>query len=137
MYTDATTRFVARFTRAGSVMESTTIRVGIVDAILGSLRSAGFSIDEAAHAFWLLDSYVYGHIVQEMSMSGTSEPSEPPGPAPESETFSTEYPHLAEMTAHALGGTFSFDGEFTHGLDVILTALRPEAAKLDLDGPQI
>jgi hypothetical protein len=29
-----------------------------VDTILGTLRAAGFSVDEAAHAFWLLDSYV-------------------------------------------------------------------------------
>src|SRR5918994_706741 len=100
-----------------------------VDSILGSLRSAGFSIDDAAHAFSLLDSYVYGHVVQEMSWSGRSEPREPAGPAPESEISSTEYPHLAEMTAHAAGGTFSFDGEFTHGLDVILSALEPGAAK--------
>ena len=57
-----------------------------VDSILGSLRSAGFSIDDAAHAFSLLDSYVYGHVVQEMSRSGGSEPGEPPGPALESES---------------------------------------------------
>src|SRR5688500_10988743 len=100
-----------------------------VDSILGSLRSAGFSIDDAAHAFSLLDSYVYGHIVQEMSMSGASGPGETPGPALESEALSTEYPHLAEMAARAAGGTFSFDGEFTHGLDVILSALEPAAAK--------
>jgi AcrR family transcriptional regulator len=103
-----------------------------VDSVLGSLRSAGFSIDEAAHAFSLLDSYVYGHVVQEMSMSGVSRPGEPPGPATESEAFSTEYPHLAEMATHAAGGAFSFDGEFGHGLDVILSALEPGAAKPDL-----
>src|SRR5688500_8082756 len=56
-----------------------------VDAVLGSLRSAGFSVDDAADAFSLLDSYVYGHVVQEMSWSGRSEPTEPPGPATESE----------------------------------------------------
>jgi hypothetical protein len=105
-----------------------------VDSILGSLRSAGFSIDDAAHAFSLLDSYVYGHVVQEMSWSGRSEPTEPSGPATESEAFSTEYPHLAEMSAHAVGGTFSFDGEFAHGLEVILSALEPGAAKPDLAG---
>ena len=44
-----------------------------VDSVLGSLRSAGFSIHDAAHAFSLLDSYVYGHVVQEMSWSGRSE----------------------------------------------------------------
>ena len=96
-----------------------------VDSVLGTLRSAGFSIDDAAHAFSLLDSYVYGHVVQEMSWSGRSEPTEP---VPESGISSTEYPHLAEMTAHAAGGTFSFDGEFAHGLAVILSALEPGAA---------
>src|SRR6188508_79562 len=103
-----------------------------VDAVLGSLRSAGFSVDDAAHAFSLLDSYVYGHVVQEMSWSGRSEPTEPPGPALDSEAFSTAYPHLAEVSAHAVGGTFSFDGEFAYGLDVILSALEPGAAKPDL-----
>ena len=97
-----------------------------VDSILGRLRAAGFSVEDAAHAFWLLDSYVYGHIVQEMSMSGTSEPAEP-GPAAELEAFTVEYPYLAELQAHALASPFSFDGEFAHGLDVILTALEPGA----------
>ena len=106
-----------------------------VDSILGSLRSAGFSIDDAAHAFSLLDSYVYGHVVQEMSMSGASEPGEPPGPALDSEALSTEYPHLAEMAAHAAGGTFSFDGEFEHGVEVILTALEPGAVRPDAGRP--
>ncbi len=43
-----------------------------VDAILGNLRTAGFSITLAAHAFWLLDSYVYGHVIQETSLPFTS-----------------------------------------------------------------
>ena len=99
-----------------------------VDAILGSLRSAGFSVEDAAHAFWLLDSYVYGHIVQEMSMSAGSEPAEQPGPPPaDPHAFSAQYPHLAEIAAHA--SSFSVDGEFAHGLEVILTALEPGAGR--------
>jgi AcrR family transcriptional regulator len=105
-----------------------------VDAILGSLRSAGFSVDDAAHAFSLLDSYVYGHVVQEMSMSGRSEPAEQPGPPDDPDAFSAEYPHLAEIAAHA--SSFSFDGEFAHGLEVILTALEPGAVKPDAGGPR-
>jgi AcrR family transcriptional regulator len=105
-----------------------------VDAILGSLRSAGFSVDDAAHAFSLLDSYVYGHVVQEMSMSGRSEPAEQPGPPADPDAFSAEYPHLAEIAAHA--SSFSFDGEFAHGLEVILTALEPGAVKPDAGGPR-
>ena len=37
-----------------------------LDAILGTLRAAGFSIENAVHAFWLLDSFVYGHVIQEI-----------------------------------------------------------------------
>lgn len=96
-----------------------------VDAILGSLRSAGFSVEDAAHAFSLLDSYVYGHVVQEMSMSGGSEPAERLGQAANPDAFSARYPHLAEIAAHAVGSPFTFDGEFAHGLEVILTALEP------------
>jgi AcrR family transcriptional regulator len=107
-----------------------------VDAILGGLRSAGFSLDDAAHAFWLLDSYVYGHLVQELSMSGTSEPAVASGPAAAPETFGTDYPHLAEIAAHALGSPFSFDGEFAHGLEVILTALEPAAMEPDSRPPR-
>jgi AcrR family transcriptional regulator len=105
-----------------------------VDAVLGSLRSAGFSVDDAAHAFSLLDSYVYGHVVQEMSMSGRSEPAEQPGPPADPHAFSAEYPHLAEIAAHA--SSFSFDGEFAHGLEVILTALEPGAVKSDAGRPR-
>ena len=43
-----------------------------LDAILGNLRSSGFSVDDAVHAFWLLDSYVYGHVIQETSLSPVS-----------------------------------------------------------------
>ena len=39
-----------------------------LDAILGNLRSAGFSIENAVHAFWLLDSFVYGQVIQETSL---------------------------------------------------------------------
>lgn len=96
-----------------------------VDTTLGALRVAGFSIEGAAHAFWLLDSYVYGHVIQETSMAGGGSG----GPSP-MEGLGTEYPHLAEVAAHAAaaqaaGSPFSFDAEFQHGLEVILGALEP------------
>jgi hypothetical protein len=68
-----------------------------LEAILGILRSAGFSVDYAAHAFWLLDSYVYGHVVQEtnLSRSGSAETAALAGPGFEPD-FGGDYPHLAE-----------------------------------------
>jgi len=38
------------------------------DAVLGSLRQAGFPVALAAHAFSVLDSYIYGFALQEASL---------------------------------------------------------------------
>ena len=38
------------------------------DAVIGSLRAAGFSIQLAAHAFSALDSYIYGFALQEATL---------------------------------------------------------------------
>lgn len=38
------------------------------DAVLGILRNAGFSIEMAAHAFSVLDSYIYGFALQETNL---------------------------------------------------------------------
>ena len=38
------------------------------DAVIGSLRTAGFSIALAAHAFSALDSYIYGFALQEATL---------------------------------------------------------------------
>ena len=38
------------------------------DAVIGSLRGAGFPIALAAHAFSVLDSYIYGFALQEASL---------------------------------------------------------------------
>src|SRR5215831_16044757 len=44
------------------------------DAVLGCLRRAGFSIELTAHAYALLDSYIYGFALQEASLPfGTPE----------------------------------------------------------------
>jgi AcrR family transcriptional regulator len=96
-----------------------------VDAILGNLRSAGFSIENAAHAFWLLDSYVYGHVVQETSLSfSTSEVTNESGESILEQITTNEHPHLVELEEHALRSEYSFDNEFEFGLDLILDALE-------------
>lgn len=92
-----------------------------VDAILGNLRSAGFSIENAAHAFWLLDSYVYGHVIQETSLPIST--AEETASSAAEDSIADEYPHLAEIEEHALTAQFSLDGEFEFGLNLILDAL--------------
>jgi AcrR family transcriptional regulator len=93
-----------------------------LDAILGNLTSSGFSIENAAHAFWVLDCYVYGQIVQETSI-GSSGNDESTDAAP---TFgpASEFPNLAAMYEHAATFGYTFEGEFEFGLELILDGLE-------------
>jgi AcrR family transcriptional regulator len=95
------------------------------DATIGSLRGAGFSVEMTAHAYALLDSYVYGFALQEATL-----PFEAPATVADvtesiMQQFPTdEYPHLAEMaTEHVLQPGYEFGNEFEFGLNVILNAL--------------
>ena len=96
------------------------------DAVIGCLRDAGFSIELAAHAFSVLDSYIYGFALQERSL---------PFPTPEQTaglaqdilaSFPADrYPHLAELTArHVLQPGYDYGDEFEFGLDLILDGLE-------------
>lgn len=100
-----------------------------LNTILGNLNSAGFSIQNAVHAFWLLDSYVYGHVVQETTLAPgrTSPPRTESAAAVLEQATMAEYPHLVEVAEHALGSDYSVDQEFRFGLDLILDALERAA----------
>ena len=115
---------------ASGLMESrenpgpTTLRY--YDAVIGCLREAGFSIALAAHAFSLLDSYIYGFALQQMKLPFENEAElaavaqhllqrMPP----------EEYPHLSELTTeHVLQPGYDYANEFTYGLDLILGGLE-------------
>ena len=100
-----------------------------LDAILGNLRSAGFSLEDAVHALWLLDSYVYGHVIQEASLSpaNTSSPGAEPTASVLEQAAMAEYPYLVEVAEHARRSDYSVDREFGYGLDLILDALEQAA----------
>jgi len=96
------------------------------DAVIGTLRAAGFSVEMTAHAYALLDSYTYGFALQEATL---------PFEGPETVTDVTEpilrqmstdsYPHLAEMaTEYILKPGYDFGNEFEFGLTMILDALH-------------
>lgn len=103
-----------------------------MDAILGNLLSAGFSIEDAAHAFWLLDCYVYGQVIQETSLPfTTTEEMTETGASTLEQTTIGEYPHLVAMYQHALTSGYSVDIEFGFGLELILDGL----GRVLLDSP--
>ena len=97
------------------------------EAVLSCLRAAGFSVELTAHAYSLLDSYIYGFALQEASLpfsSGDAAADEIAGHMPAS-----EYPRLAEIAAvHILQPGYQYGDEFEIGLDLILEALDRAAA---------
>jgi len=95
------------------------------DTVLGTLLAAGFSKELTAHAYALIDSYVYGFALQEAGL-----PFDGPETMAEvadsmTELFASgEYPHLGAMsTDYYLRPGYDFGNEFDFGLDLILDAL--------------
>jgi AcrR family transcriptional regulator len=100
------------------------------DAVIGCLRAAGFSIPLTAHAYALLDSYIYGFALQEASLPfGTADETAEVTQEIAGQMPAGEYPHLTEFAVeHALQPGYHFGGEFEIGLDLILDALDRAAA---------
>ena len=95
------------------------------DSMIGTLRRAGFSMQMNAHAYSLLDSYVYGFALQEANLPFDSPDTVPDGAEAILAQFpSEEYPHLAELaTEHVLQPGYDYGNEFEFGLDLILDGL--------------
>jgi AcrR family transcriptional regulator len=98
------------------------------DAVIGALRAGGFSVPMAAHAISLIDSYLYGFVLQELSLpfAGAAELNEVAG-AILREMPADDYPHLTELaTEHVLKPGYDYAEEFAFGLTLILDALHPD-----------
>jgi AcrR family transcriptional regulator len=100
------------------------------DAVLGCLRSGGLSLAQTAHAYALLDSFVYGFALQEASLPHGGEAQigelaeDIVEPLPEG-----EYPHLVEFTnEYVLRPGYSFGDSFEVGLDILLEGLSHMSA---------
>ncbi|MGK5113203.1 TetR/AcrR family transcriptional regulator C-terminal domain-containing protein [Geodermatophilus sp. CPCC 205506] len=100
------------------------------DAVLGCLRGAGFSVALAAHAYSLIDSYVYGFALQERGLPfDTAEEAAELAPAMLAAFPDGAYPHMVEiMTEHVLRPGYSYGAEFAFGLDLLLDGLERAAA---------
>jgi AcrR family transcriptional regulator len=95
------------------------------DAVIGTLRAGGFSVEMAAHAYALLDSYIYGFALQEASLPFKGPETVPEVADPMMRQFPAgEYPHLVEMaTEFILQPGYDFGNEFEFGLNLIFDAL--------------
>jgi AcrR family transcriptional regulator len=95
------------------------------DAVIGSLRAGGFDIGMAAHAYSVLDSYIYGFALTKMNLP--FETSDDVADVAQSmlEPFPPdEYPHMLEiLTDHVMKPGYDYGEEFEYGLDLILDGL--------------
>lgn len=95
------------------------------DAVIACCRRAGFSVEMSAHAFSLLDSYIYGFVLQEINLPFTdADDLAEVLDAMVPEDFADTYPHFAELTSvYVLRPDYSYGNEFDFGLGVILDGL--------------
>jgi AcrR family transcriptional regulator len=101
------------------------------DAVLGCLRRGGFPVELTAHAYSLLDSYIYGFALQEASLPfGTGEEAAQVAQEMSGHFASGQYPYLTEMAmVHVAAPGYSYGDEFEIGLDLILDGLQAAAGR--------
>ena len=96
------------------------------DAVIGNLRAAGFDMAMAAHAYSLLDAYIYGFALTKMNLPFETTDDIAEMAQSMLEPFPLdEYPNLAAfITEHAMKPGYDYADEFEYGLDVILDGLE-------------
>jgi AcrR family transcriptional regulator len=116
-------RWAARLLLSGTISQA---RLRYMDAMLGTLRRAGFSADMTDHAYHALDSHIMGFTLW---LVGMNLPSDEEFSALAAEFLAQlprdEMPHLAEHVEQHLRPRSDDDkDEFEFGLDLILDGLE-------------
>jgi len=101
------------------------------EAVLACLRTNGFSVPLAAHAFSVIDAYVHGFVLTELNLPFDS--------GETAEEFVGEighllpaerYPYLVELIEHqVIGRDYAYADEFGFGLELILDSLEHHHAQ--------
>jgi len=96
------------------------------DAVIGNLRAAGFDMEMVAHAYSLLDGYIYGFALTKMNLPFDRGDDVAERAQVMLEPFPVdEYPNLVAFIAeHAMQPGYDFGNEFEYGLEVILDGLE-------------
>jgi AcrR family transcriptional regulator len=94
------------------------------DAVLGALHNAGFDDRLAMRTFSVLDAYIFGFILQELSMEFEDQESLEEIGADLMRQMAESYPNLRRVTAVAMSDGYDHAAEFRFGLDLILDALE-------------
>jgi AcrR family transcriptional regulator len=102
------------------------------DAVIGSLLAAGFDMTMAAHAYSLLDAYIYGFAMTKMNLPfETSEEVAEVAQTMLQPFPVNSYPNLAAFISEiAMQPGYDYGDEFEYGLDVVLDGVERERADL-------
>lgn len=102
---------------------SSPARLGYFDAVLGCLRAAGFTPTHSMRAFSIIDSFLYGFILQELSLPFDDSDSLEEVGEDLLRQMADAYPNLTEATIQAMEDGWDYSEQFLFGLDLILDAL--------------
>ena len=96
------------------------------DAVIGSLRAGGFDMALVAHAYSVLDGYIYGFALTKMNLPFESGDDVAQIAETMLEPFPVnEYPNLvAFLTEHVMKPGYDYGDEFEYGLELILDGLE-------------
>lgn len=98
------------------------------DAVLGSLRKGGFSLALTAHAYSLIDAYLYGFVLQELQLPFDTEDGKDTQDVAKAifeKIPEGALPNMVEFTMkHVLRPGYSYAKEFDFGLELILDGLE-------------
>ncbi len=95
------------------------------DVVLGVLRAAGHTIQDATFIYTALDSYIYGFALQEAGLpSGGPEELAAMATAIAQQMPAGRFPHLREAATELPASGFDFADQFEVGLDLFLDAIE-------------
>jgi hypothetical protein len=99
-------------------------RLGYMDALLATLRRAGFDADRTYHLYHLIDGFIFGFSLWEIAYTSTAPDVEKRAAKLMESIPWDDYPHLAEhRDQHMSEGAHREVSSFDVGLDLILGGL--------------
>ena len=121
-----------------SRLSQSPARLQYADAVLGLLRCGGFTVPLAYRAFVIIDSYLYGYIMQELHWPREEAEMSQVEQDVTAQLSTADYPYLMEAMTHVMATRTErrvagvYDADFATGLELILDAL---ARLRDADAP--
>ena len=104
-------------------------RLDYINATVGVLREAGFTVAQTDRAWFTLDSYIYGFTLQVLNF-----PISPDEYASAAAAYlpmipAERYPHMYEMSKLVADGEYDGMHDFAFGLEIILEGLEQQRVR--------